>query len=69
MIEIFEFEKLKCLICRHGNRLVRAEACQLLARVVDKLGVGGTLNLPVDSRDAVITAATNMVFDNTPTSR
>lgn len=54
---------------RHGNRLVRAEACRLLARLVDKLGVGGTLHLPVDARDAVITSATNMVFDNTPTSR
>ncbi|XP_025200422.1 uncharacterized protein LOC112598232 [Melanaphis sacchari] len=54
---------------KHGNRIVRAEACRLLARVVDKLGVSGTLHLPTDARDAVITAATNMVFDNTPTSR
>lgn len=49
--------------------MVRAEACRLLARVVDKLGVSGTLHLPTDARDAVITAATSMVFDNTPTSR
>lgn len=49
--------------------MVRAEACRLLARVVDKLGVNGTLHLPTDSRDAVITAATSMVLDNTPTSR
>ncbi|KAE9526652.1 hypothetical protein AGLY_013300 [Aphis glycines] len=54
---------------KHGNRMVRAEACRLLARVVDKLGVSGTLHLPSDARDAVITAATSMVFDNTPTSR
>ncbi|XP_060880720.1 uncharacterized protein LOC132952439 isoform X2 [Metopolophium dirhodum] len=54
---------------KHGNRMVRAEACRLLARVVDKLGVSGTLHLPTDARDAVITAATSMVFDNTPTSR
>ncbi|XP_060840965.1 uncharacterized protein LOC132921780 isoform X1 [Rhopalosiphum padi] len=54
---------------KHGNRMVRAEACRLLARMVDRLGVSGTLHLPTDARDAVITAATNMVFDNTPTSR
>ncbi|CAI6368853.1 unnamed protein product [Macrosiphum euphorbiae] len=54
---------------KHGNRMVRAEACRLLARMVDKLGVSGTLHLPTDARDAVITAATSMVFDNTPTSR
>ncbi|XP_026810660.1 uncharacterized protein LOC113552145 isoform X1 [Rhopalosiphum maidis] len=54
---------------KHGNRMVRAEACRLLARMVDRLGVSGTLHLPTDARDAVITAATSMVFDNTPTSR
>lgn len=54
---------------RHGNRMVRAEACRLLARVVDKLGVSGVLHLPMDARDSVITAATSMVLDNTPTSR
>lgn len=57
------------MIPRHGNCLVRAEACRLLARLVDKLGTNGTLHLPTDSRDAVITSATNMVSDNTATSR
>ncbi|XP_050532144.1 uncharacterized protein LOC126900467 isoform X1 [Daktulosphaira vitifoliae] len=54
---------------KHGNRLVRAEACRLLSKIVDKLGVNGTLYLPTEARDAVITSATSLVFDNTPSSR